>query len=181
MKLTVKHKVGGVVCILGAIAVGADRLFILPQQAAAGRVTAERVVTSAGSSGGGVPEIPAGSISTARAAIADRLEAVATQRGFDLEHVPDAFIPPRSWIVEKTPDDPPPGRVTAAQFELDHVLTGVMAVGDGGYAIINGKTLFIGQKLDGFRLIHVSERSAVLDSDDVHVELLLPKEGGSRP
>jgi hypothetical protein len=182
MKVTVKHKIAGGLCVLGLIAVGVDRLFILPDAATAVRLPSEHyAVVEPSASPDETPEaVPVGSISTARAAIADRLDKVAQQRGFNLDRVPNAFVPPKSWLVEEVRKGTPSSRVTAEMFEAGHVLTGVMAAGDGGYAIIDGRTLFIGQKLDGFELISVSERSAVLDSDGERTELML-SEGGTSP
>jgi hypothetical protein len=182
MKVTVKHKIAGSLCVLGLVAVGVDRVFILPEEATAVRLPSENyVVVEPSASSDETPEaVPVGSISTTRAAIADRLDTVAQQRGFDLNRVPNAFVPPRSWLVEEVRQDIPSSRVTAAMFEAKHVLTGVMAAGDRGYAIIDGRTLFIGQVLDGFELISVSERSAVLESAGERIELMLP-EGGTSP
>jgi hypothetical protein len=182
MKLTVKHKIAGALCVLGLIAVAVDRVFILPDQAAADRPPSEHyAVVKRSSPSDETPEVaPVGSISTARAAIADRLERVAERHAFDLDRVPNAFAPPKSWIVETVRKGAGSSRVTAEMFEATHVLTGVMAAGDGGYAIIDGRTLFIGQTLDGFELISVSQRSAVLESDGERTELLLP-EGGTNP
>lgn len=175
MKLTTRHKLGAVVCILGGLAVGIDRLFILPQEAAAERPPGEQSAPVVTTGTANTPEIPAGSISTARAAIADRLEQLAQRRGFDLERVPDAFSPPTAWLVDVDPDGPRTTRMTAAEFEATHPLAGVMAVGDGGYAIIEGRMLFIGQELDGFTLIKVGQRSALFESDGVRVQLVLPE------
>ena len=175
MTLSVKHKVYGAVLVVGVIAVTLDRVVILPDQAAAGRLPSEHyaVVQPATTPAASPSQSPAGSISTAGAVIADRLNEMAVTRGFDLQHVPNAFVPPKSWEVTETPPSRPAGRVAAETFELTHVLTGVMAAGGGGYAIIDGKTLFIGQELDGFELIRVSQRSAVLESNGVRIELVL--------
>jgi hypothetical protein len=181
MKLTAKHKIAGGLCVLGLVAVGVDRVFILPDAATAVRVPSEHyAVVERTSSPDGAPEVaPVGSISTARAAIADRLDGVARQRGLDLDRVPNAFAPPKSWLVEEVQRNTASSRVTAEMFEAKHVLTGVMAAGDRGYAIIDGRTLFIGQRLDGFELVSVSERSAVLDSDGERIELMLSDKGPS--
>ncbi|MHC4427918.1 MAG: hypothetical protein ACYS0D_04850 [Planctomycetota bacterium] len=182
MKVTVKHKIAGALCVLGLVAVGVDRVFFLPGPAAADRLPSQHyAAVERPSSSDETPEVaPVGSITTARAAIADRLDTVAQRRGFDLDRVPNAFAPPKSWLVEEVRPSSPSSRVTAEMFEARHVLTGVMAAGDGGYAIIDGRTLFIGQELDGFELISVSERSAVLVSDGERTELMLP-EGGTGP
>lgn len=178
MKLTVKHKVYGAVLVVGVIGVTVDRVFILPDEAAADWVSPQRDATvRPPAADAGPADIPATPISTTRAAIADRLEAVAAARGFDLDRVPNAFVAPKSWMVLETPDPRRAIRASAETFDLTHVLTAVMAADDGGYAIIDGRTLFIGQELDGFELVTVSRRSAVLEADGVRVELMLPDQG----
>ncbi len=178
MKLTVKHKVYGAVLVVGVIGVTVDQVFILPEQAAADRISPELdAIVRPPAADAGPAGIPATPISTARAAIADRLEAVAAARDFDLDRVPNAFLPPKSWVVVETPDPWRAIRASAETFDLTHVLTAVMAADDGGYAIIDGRTLFIGQVLDGFELIAVSRRSAVLEADGMRVELMLPDQG----
>ena len=52
----------------------------------------------------------------------------------------------------------------------------VMAGGPNGSAIVNDKCLFIGQQIDGFRLISVGARNAVLESNGVRVELELSQD-----
>ncbi len=179
MTLSAKHKVYGAVLVVGVIAVTVDRVLILPDEAAADRPpSAHYAVTPPSTTAvASVSDNPPSSVSTVQAVIADRLEQLAASRGFDLQRVPNAFVPPTSWEVAETPESLPAGRVAAETFMLTHVLTGVMAAGDGGYAIIDGKTLFIGQVLDGFELLSVSDRSAVFEANGVRVELMLAEQG----
>ncbi len=55
-------------------------------------------------------------------------------------------------------------------------LHAVMAQGAAGYAIVNGKTLFIGESLNGYRLLAVYDRSAILETPaGTRIELTLPE------
>jgi hypothetical protein len=175
MKLTGKHRAYGSVLALGVIALTVDRMFLQPDQTVAGRLPAEHYAVSRPmqTPDPGPESHPVASVSNPRAVIADRLEDVARARRLDLERVPDAFVPPTEWLSVETPEVRPANRMSAETFERTHVLTGVMAAAGGGYAIIDGKTLFIGMELDGFTLVSVSERSALLESDGERVELML--------
>lgn len=175
MSLTGKQKAYGAVLIVGVAALAVDRMFLQPEQTVAGRLPPEHYALSrpAGTPDPGPESRLAASVSNPRAVVADRLEELARTRGLDLERVPDAFIPPTEWLTVETPEVRPASRMSAETFVRTHVLTGVMAAAGGGYAIVDGKTLFIGMKLDGFTLVGVSERSAILESDGEKVELML--------
>ena len=80
-------------------------------------------------------------------------------------------------MVEDRPD-------AAREFLQRHRLTAVMRQTGGGVAIIDQKTVAVGQSLDGFRLVAVKERSAVLRRGQHRVELRLPEDvlqGGAAP
>ena len=175
MKLTTKHKVYGVVVVLGLGAIGVDRVFVLPSGAAAQRPSSASFAVVRSTSEGAA-EVPpqASPLSTGRAAIAERLDQLAEQGGYDLERVPSAFARPTGWPEATQPVGKGAGLTNAAAFEQRHTLNAVMAAAGGGYAIINGRTLFIGQELDGFELILVSDRSAVFEANGTRAELVLP-------
>lgn len=83
----------------------------------------------------------------------------------------DAFRPSDAWIDRKPaalPAEPAPAPPPdpVAEFRARHKLNAVMRTAGGGVAIIDGKTLRPGAKLDGFRLVRVGLRSAWLESDD---------------
>ena len=108
--------------------------------------------------------------------LAARLDEVARAQKLNLEVVNDAFRPPAAWvgtqrtaIVEDRPD-------AAREFLQRHRLTAVMRQTGGGVAIIDQKTVAVGQSLDGFRLVAVKERSAVLRRGQHRVEMRLPED-----
>jgi hypothetical protein len=110
--------------------------------------------------------------------LALRLEAVRQAHALDLQAIPDAFVPSSAWVgsqrtavVEDRPD-------AAKDFLNRHKLTAVMKQVGGGVAIIEGKTVAVGQSIAGFRLVVVKDRSAVLRRGNQRVELRLPEEPG---
>ena len=105
--------------------------------------------------------------------IADRLDAVARSRGFDLGRVPDAFVPSSAWMpVEPVAAVGGPGGPTTTIIPVPFELTAVMA-GANGYAIINGEGMVVGDVLDGYKLVAVGPRTAVLEQDGHRIELAL--------
>lgn len=109
--------------------------------------------------------------------LTQRLEAVARAHRLDLEKIPDAFVPPAAWVgnqraavVEDHATD------SAREFLNRHRLTAVMKQQGGGVAIIEGKTVAVGQSIGGFRLVVVKDKSAVLRRGSQRVELRLPED-----
>ncbi len=108
-------------------------------------------------------------------AIARKLEQIAEQRGLDPTGVIDAFRPSPMWLqLREVPVDDVQAELLVERFRKAHTLAAVMGSGEKGWAIVDGRTLFIGQVLDGFTLVSVGRRSAVLESGDVRVLLTLP-------
>ncbi len=164
---------------LGVAAVAVDRLFLLPPEEASGEPAPPPPVTStpppAAATATPVPAetTTAPSPVAARVAIADRLEAIALREKLDPARVEDAFEPPSAWLMaDAGPANPVTS--TAQRFRESHNLNAVMATGRDGYAIIDGRTLYIGQEMDGFTLVEVHKRTAVLVSGRERVELSLP-------
>ena len=98
----------------------------------------------------------------------------------DLASMADPFQVPAAWL----PDDA--GGVIqelidpiAETFRATHRLNAVMAHQQGGYAIVDGRRLRIGQEIDGFELIEIRVRSIVLESPPLRVELSLLDAAGS--
>ena len=171
---------------LGLIAVAADQLFVLPDEASAGRPSGPITVTPAVPATTGAVAAPVelaldtgatDPLAAARVAIADRLDKVAQREGVDPTNVRDAFAPPAAWLQRDTGPTGPTGptRSSAEQFREAHRLNAVMASGRDSSVIIDGRTLYIGQELDGFTLVVVRARSAVLVSKRETVELTLPE------
>ena len=114
-------------------------------------------------------------LSNPRMVIAARLDAVARSRGFDLGRVPDAFVPSSAWMpVEPVAGGSGPGGPITTIIPIPFKLTAVMA-GANGSAIINGEGMVVGDVLDGYRLVAVGSRSAVLERDGHRIDLTLPE------
>ena len=163
MNLSTKQKAYASVLAMVVIALVADRLF-LPGPGEAAGTTSVRAARSAGStSGADTGATLASPISPQRSMLAARLDAVAQARGFDLENVPDAFEASVAWL---DPDGADQGSAPGTRVGTRAVLrlNAVMAQGAAGYAIVNGKTLFIGESLNGYRLLAVYDRSAILET-----------------
>jgi hypothetical protein len=175
MKLTTRQKVYAGIAGLGLLAVAADRLLILPHGAAADAPAPDSYAVSSAERRPAAP-LPVPAPLSQRPTIADRLDAVAAARRFDLTNVRDAFVPSPAWLAGSGPQPPglESGRLAAERFRGAHMLTAVVASGEKGYAIIDGQILFIGQVLDGFRLVAVRPRSVVLESNDTRIELVMP-------
>ena len=177
MAITTKHKVYGCVLVTGLSAFAADKTFFAPSDAAAqdssvseyAMTSSTSVLDAARRDLTALADLP-----TEGSDIADRLSAVAEARSLDLTDVRDAFKPSPSWIGDDGTVQPQDlGGTVAATFVRSHRLMAVMAGGANGSAIVDDKCLLIGQQIDGFRLISVGDRNAVLESNGVRVELQL--------
>jgi hypothetical protein len=178
MTLTKSQKVYVAIMVIGLVALLIDRTMLQPEQAAADAASALQYAISPSTSSAG-PEDPGSPRSEGPAprqvAIARKLEQIAEQRGLDPTGVIDAFRPSPRWLaVGEVPVAPAKPELLAERFRKAHTLTAVMGSGDQGWAIVDGRTLLIGRVLDGFTLVSVERRSAILESGDARVVLSLP-------
>ncbi len=182
MPITTKHKVYGCVLVAGLSAFAADKTFFAPSDAAAqdssvseyAMTSSTSVLDAARRDLAAMADLP-----VEGSDIADRLSAVAEARSLDLTDVRDAFELSPSWFGDDdgtVVQQPDVGGSAAARFVRSHRLMAVMAGGANGSAIVDDKCLFIGQRIDGFRLISVGARNAVLESNGVRVELQLSQQ-----
>ena len=180
MPITTKHKVYGCVLVAGLSAFAADKTFFAPSDAAAqdssvseyAMTSSTSVLDAARRDLAAMADLP-----VEGGNIADRLSAVAEARSLDLTDVRDAFELSPSWFGDDGTGQPHDlGGTVAARFVRSHRLMAVMAGGANGSAIVDDKCLFIGQRIDGFRLISVGARNAVLESNGVRVELQLSQQ-----
>lgn len=96
-------------------------------------------------------------------------EAAWTEREV-LDAVIEAQQAPAVGATTVVPSDP-----SLSSFKLSLV----MPTQSGGVAVINGMRMQLGQwHPDGFRLMHVGERSVVLEVDGKSVTVNLPRTGG---
>lgn len=162
--------------ILGACALAlvVDRLFLAPGEADAGEPGSPTATTTGAApvtrDSLPVPAIP-------RKPLADRFATLAEERSIDLASMPDPFQVPAEWYPDEHGTiDPIVELDTPAveEFRKAHRLNAVMALESGGYAIVDGRRLRIGQEIDGFELMEIRARSIVLRSESHgHVELKL--------
>lgn len=179
MRLSKSQKVYVCVFGLGAVALLADRVFfgaaaVAPEAAGAGHQVAPPLRE-------GTRELPLPLQADAPGplvqedTLADRVRAVAEASKLHLVDVRDAFSPSEALIGQLQKAGPRGSQQSKSEaFEQRHRLTAVMAGNAGGYAIVDGACVLIGQELEGFKLVSVGERSAVFQSKDAaRVELKL--------
>jgi hypothetical protein len=192
MALTKERKM--ILVVLG-LAVGAflvDRLvldsgFSEPAQAQASEAVAiSQAPILAGRTPAAEPVAPqADPAVAAQVALADRLAQLQDSKGFTLTKINDAFARPGGLAppADLPNDRPEPSAAASAAetFQKTHRLMAVVASERGHMAIINGRTVRVGQSLDGFELLSVEQRSVLLGKDSVRVQLKLDPPGQPRP
>jgi hypothetical protein len=99
---------------------------------------------------------------------------MARERALDASKTPDAFVPSPAW----QPVEPASGSIgaelAAEEFRRRHTLTAVMALADRGACVVDGRSIQVGQSIDGYTLLAVQPRSATFENRaGVRVELTL--------
>jgi hypothetical protein len=154
MKVTNKQKMMFGVLALAVGFLAHDQLTAAPVTAAEEPLAIEQKAVTAA---------PAAA-ETASASLADRLERFRTRNA----EIRDAFASPlmtEAPVTVKTID--------TTAFQSSHKLTGVFMSGNKPMAMINGTALTTGQAIDGFILVGVGRKAAVLQAGDAKVELAL--------
>jgi len=110
--------------------------------------------------------------------LAGRLERIAREEHFEPLQVDDAFRASPLWV--KPPAKSTEEKVKAPVNDADafvakHKLMAVITNSSGGAAIIGSQTVLVGRSVDGFTLVSVTKRSAVLEKGGQRVELALPE------
>lgn len=159
------------VLLLAGVALAVDRM-IQPESAPADEPVA-RVADEPTSVAGAAPSGPEVNV---RALLAAELRAYAESRPILWDKVDDAFalhetLRPKP---EPTPDLEATGTglsVPAHNLEL----SGTVVTGKARYAIINGRVVFVGRSIAGWRLASVEAQRAILEQDGRRVVLELPE------
>jgi len=121
-----------------------------------------------------------------RSMLARRLDTVARARRLAVNDVKDAFCPSPSWVgsrdrkpvIEDEPQVNSP-EARAQKFVEEHKLQAVAVSSGQGLAIIDGKCLQLGQKIDDFELISITDNTAVLSCEGTKVTLKIKTDQGS--
>jgi len=106
---------------------------------------------------------------TAATSLAQRVNQVSRYRPGLLEDRRDAFKPSAGWVgVDGSGSGLP---TNADGFRAAYELVALMPKNRRPCAMVGGRTVFVGQTLDGFTLVEVGARSAVFESAAGRVEL----------
>jgi len=168
MALGKRQKALIAVFILGLMALAVDRVFLRPQ-GGAGKASGVEI----GNSNLEVRDSAAASPEEAqRPTVAQRLDRLWSDQDANDVGVRDPFSLEGSWLagsVEGPADVPDP----LAAFAKAHPLVAVVMDGRQSYALVNDRVLKPGDQIDGFTLISVGPKSAVLDRQGEQVVLEL--------
>ena len=177
MVLSEKQKKLAVVLTLALSVFIVDRAFLAdsltgPQEAVADVGEAVEVLAAEEQT-----QMQSDSIAPAQA-LAQRLESLARANQAVLSSSRDAFVPSALWIgkIDGKPAQVGQAQARAREFLTAHRLNTVMGKASSGTIIVDDNTIIqVGQKLDGFRLIRLGNRSATFKLEDVRVMLALEK------
>ena len=192
MHLTKQQKIYAAVLGLAVSAFAFDRFVLGPGDDAPEEVAAAPAGAARRPAARRAPARPAG-VASARAAAARaagdtapvpsatppastlsaRLEALAAAQKLKLDNVGDAFKPSTVWVGSPKQVAPTVEVVDAVAEFQKKKLTAVVKQNSGGIAVIDKTYLSVGQSLDGFRLVAVKDRSAILRRGNQRVELRL--------
>jgi len=176
MKLTTQQKISFGVLGLAAIAFVVDRCMSSSAPAAAHGALVSRAASTP------VVRHAAPSISPVQAsnppdnaaatALSARLQQAADELNAQPACAQDAFTPSRSWGPVGSSGSAASERLAAAaQFRQKHTLKGCVINSVGGGAFLDGKFIRPGDRVDGFRLVDLTQRTALFDAGDIQVEL----------
>jgi len=154
------------------VALGADRIFLGsslsgPESAVASSITDSSQADSA--AGADIDALLHDDDPTAATSLAQRVNQVSRYRPGLLEDRRDAFKPSAGWVgVDGSGSGLP---TNADGFRAAYELVALMPKNRRPCAMVGGRTVFVGQTLDGFTLVEVGARSAVFESVAGRVEL----------
>ena len=175
MKLTKGQKISAGVLAVCLTALGIDRAFLGPQTSKASDNVEELIEASASTAetaGEETESIEDVDLIIPESVAASNLRVIRTAMLLDPENVKDAFRQPDSWMLtapEETKSQPQ--RMTAQQFKRQYILEATMVADEESYAIVDGQLLRIGEKIDGWILVSVADRSAVFESYEIFATL----------
>ena len=131
----------------------------------------------------GASEVPAVvRVSTAENSIRRRLEEAAGRAGVEPGVTRDAFEAPACWrpAEAEAPAEEPAATEAHRRFSERYTLGAVVGKGEKGFATLRGPslprghaTIYVGQSIEGHRLVALIERTAVFEGPDGRVVLEL--------
>lgn len=173
MKLNKERKIYVALLVLGLGAFALDRMFSGTDAAATPDAPLAQVPTKADLLGRTPPSPSTADGRSEAISLAARLKATSEAQRLSKTPLTDAFqVPPRWAAAYKTAEQPTARPLTVVErFQQSHKLNAVMVGGRRSRAILDGATVSVGQVFDGFKLVDVTERLAVLESGSERVTL----------
>jgi hypothetical protein len=157
MNLTRRHQsylaVAGV-CITALVL---DKTLFAPGEASAEQSESVALTNDRTASDAALMAVP--TLEPRGSALGTHLQAIAATHEISLDDAPNLFR--AEWIeagTESPAVDPTGNR---ERFMRAHDLSAVMQMGDGGFAIIDGARVSVGDIVDGFELTGVGSRKAM--------------------
>lgn len=172
MKLSKRQKSGLVVLAILSFALVVDRVLLGGENVPAGAYAASTEAQAEPVAEAKDPAEPKPEPPTIR--LAQRLEALWSEKGLDTSRARDVFSLPASWFDDVrpvTPVDVPQDAVTV--FAANHKLRGVLATDQARCATVDDRVLRIGDELDGFRLAAIEDDSVTFEAAGRQVTLRL--------
>ncbi len=168
MRHSKQFKVYVTVLAVGALALGVDQFVLSSGGPASASGQTSLLIEHDAPPGGASPRKPGDELGPAGAAqasvvtVSRRLLTMGNHSSAQTDPTPDAFSPHAKWlhiaeVAVATTKAPEPPKV---ELKLTSLLAGKRQT----LAVINGKPVRIGQTIDGFTLISVGPRTAVLRS-----------------
>ena len=174
MKLSKRQKSGIAVLTIALIALFVDRAFL-----GEGGVPAGASASLNEGSTKPVPETvdpPNSDSEPSTIRLAQRLETLWSERNPDMSQARDVFSLPASWLADNhpaTPIDHPTGQDAITMFKTNHQLSGVLMTDQARCVTVNDHVLYLGDELDGFKLVAINEDSATFEANGRQVSLWL--------
>ena len=150
-----------------------------PSAAAADTGEAEPTAAVADGTEAAAPVLPPSGdpLASNAGSVTQQLEYFRQSQQLTLANIGDAFHPGQEWLAAQqeteaeTAENLP--QYAADLFAREHSLSAVMKGSQGGYAIIDGRIVRLGDHLDGFRLVSVSDNAVIMAAKDARVVLKL--------
>lgn len=184
MVLTKRQKMMVGVVGLGLVALTADKLMLGGGQTGPSQANAAVGFAPSAADGSARPKTAGAKGSELLDnSLASRLDVMRETLGMDLGATNDAFCPSKTWLSDLRPEErivTSSDEVRVIDFSRAHELKGVITGGEGGAAYIDDKYVRMGQVIDGFRLVKLGYRMAVLESNGVAVVLRLKSQPRDR-
>lgn len=175
MKLTRERKIFGAVLVIALGGLGWDQLRGSSPASADASAEADSLLmaTTGSSNKSALHSATAGD----EVSLASRLTSLAQATGTTSPAtIRDVFKPANTWLSNALGSNT---TVAAAdKFALQHKLSTISQnASGGGVAVVDGKMLNVGAKIDGYKLISVNRQAAIFQAPDgARAQLKLPTE-----